>query len=58
MADDRKPYPSALALVMARTQKRIAEKYDDQELAQHPAALEERAQQAVRDGKSELPELN
>jgi hypothetical protein len=34
---------------------RIADKYQDQDLANHAAALEERAQAALKEGKAELP---
>ena len=43
-------YPPHAALAMARAQKRIAEKYDDPELAEHAADLERRALEAIESG--------
>ncbi len=43
---------------MARAQKRLADKYQDSDLASHAAVLQERAQAAVKDGKAELPPMN
>jgi hypothetical protein len=54
----QEPYPSVVALVQARAQKRLAEKYQDEELAQHATALEERALAAIKNGKPELPPLS
>jgi hypothetical protein len=47
-------YPSAAALAMARAQKRLAEKYKDKPLAYRAAALEQRALDAIKQGKPEL----
>jgi hypothetical protein len=51
------PYSSVVALVMARAQKQLAEQYQDSDLQKHAAVLEQRALQAIKDGKSELPPL-
>lgn len=51
-------YSSIAALVMARAQKRVAEKYQDEPLAKHAATLEQRALDAIKQGKPELPEVN
>jgi hypothetical protein len=52
------PYSSAVALVMARAQNRLASKYGDSSLGKHAATLQERAEQAIKDGRSDLPENN
>jgi len=43
---------------MARAQKRLAEKYQDEDLGRHAETLEQRALAAIKEGKAELPELN
>ena len=51
-------YSSVAALAMARAQKRVAAKYEDQDLAGRAESLERRAEQAIKDGKADLPPLN
>jgi hypothetical protein len=46
---------SLAALVMARAQKRLAEEYDDADLALKAIKLERRSTEAIKAGKSELP---
>ena len=52
------PFPSLAALAMARASKRLAAEYDDQDLAARAELLEQRALEAIGDGKHYLPEPN
>jgi hypothetical protein len=49
------PYSSVAALAMARAQKRLAEKYQDSDLANRGASLEARALDAIKQGSPILP---
>jgi len=53
-----RPYPSAAALAMSRAMKRVADKYEDEPLADRAQALEQRAQDAIGQGLAELPPVN
>ena len=54
----RQPYPSHMALAMAKAQQAVAAKYGDEELRAHGEFLEERAMHAIRAGKDSLDPLN
>jgi hypothetical protein len=61
MADQsstRASYPSVVALVVAQTQKRIAELYRDNDLAKHAEILEYRALAAIQGGQTDLPPIH
>jgi opacity protein-like surface antigen len=51
----RAGFSSHAVLAMARAQKRLAEKYNDEDLARHAAELERRALDAIEQGLLELP---
>ena len=55
-APGRAGYSSHAALAMARASKRLAAKYDDEDLARHAAELERRALDAIEQGLEELPD--
>jgi hypothetical protein len=52
----KRGYSSVAALVMARAQKRLAEKTDNADLALHAANLERRALEAIKLRLPILPE--
>jgi hypothetical protein len=52
----RPPYSTALALAMARAQKRLAADYQDEGLKVHADELERRALKAAALGLSTLPD--
>ena len=52
--DQKKEFPTAMALVMARSAKRIAGKYGDLGLARAANDLQKRAMQAIRNRQSVL----
>src|SRR4051794_27972998 len=51
---EKQGYSSVAALVMARAQRQLAEKYQDGELATNAQELEKRALGAIKLGQSEL----
>jgi len=52
---EKRGFSSVAALVMARAQKQLAEKYDDADLAINAIRLERRAMEAIELGLPELP---
>jgi hypothetical protein len=54
---EKQGFSSVAALVMARAQKRLAEEYDDADLALNAIKLERRALEAIKLGLPELPEV-
>lgn len=54
--DQRKAYPTAMALVMARAMRRVAVKYADFGLARRARVLHQRAMLAIKNRQSALGE--
>jgi hypothetical protein len=51
-------YPSAVALAVARALQKTGREYNDEQMLTRGQNLEERALDAIKRGKSELPPLN
>ena len=52
--DQKQNYPTAVALVIARTMKRVASKHGDLDLARRAKGLEQQAMDAIRKRQSVL----
>ena len=52
--EQNKEYPTAMALVMARSMKRVAGKYGDLGLARRARDLQKQAMQAIKNRQSVL----
>ena len=55
---DKTSFSAFAALAMARAEKRLAEKYEEPDLAARAETLEQRAQDAIDRGQANLSPLN
>ena len=55
---DKASFSAYAALAMARAEKRLAEKYDEPDLAARAETLEQRAQDAIDRGQANLSRPN